>query len=559
MLGPPLDDILGYYDRYFASGMVDLSTSSPLVAAFPGEASEMRQGLSYADRDGDSALRVAIAARYESIAADDVVVTTGASEALAALALALLRPGDTADIGSGGYPSFVETARAVGANFSPSLDVGDVRVSLTSNPTVPGGQVVELGSWIEQAVVSGAVPIVDEVYRELTLDGRCILAAADLDPRAVSVGDLSKPLGLGGLRIGWVASHDRELLARVRRRVQLLSGGAATPSVAIALSAFASFDTCVAHTLELARVSATATYAVLRTFGWRFAEAEAGLTVLAYPPRPVLPSALARLREKGLFLLPTEVFGFPGAFRISLLQPAELLETALTALSTPESFGPDTVILFTKAPAQGKAKSRLAISVGPETAVGFARAFIRDTSQLVEAGSWPTTVAYAPAGSEAELHDLAPADHYLQQPIGDLGARIRFAIEHELVRGHRPVLIGSDTPDLPACLLSQAFQTLDSTDFVIGPSPDGGFYLLGARTFDSRVFEGVMWSTPHVFQQLVENLQRAGYSFTLLEEWEDVDDIHSLRALEGRLAATSACPATREALRQWRGVMQRVG
>ena len=319
---PP--NLLTYYERHFADGMTDLSASSPPPIPLQPARLDARD-LAYSAPGGSTALRVAIASRYESIGPEHVVVTSGASEALAALALTLVRRGDVVVAEPGTYPALVEAVRAVGGLVVENTsDVAAARIVAFTNPTVPAGQWQDLASRLDAARRIAARAVSDEVYREVVWDGPPPRAACDLDASAVSIGDLSKPLGLGGLRIGWLACRDASLIAAVRRQLQLLSGGPSTPSMALALYALSGFDAAVQSLAETVRDRAAQTYRVLARHGWSFEPAQAGLTVLATPPQPLAEDELRHLRERGWFLVPATVFGFRAGFRISLLHPDQL-------------------------------------------------------------------------------------------------------------------------------------------------------------------------------------------------------------------------------------------
>lgn len=543
------DDLLSYYERHFHDGMVDLSESSPPPVEVPGGASQ--RSLAYQGLSSTAALRQAIAARYETLGHDDIVVTNGASEALAAVAMSVLRCGDRLFACPGAYPTFTGIANLVGAMRADSP--GTAGVVLLANPTIPGGQLVNVAGYLSRSAASGARVVVDEVYRDLAIAGRRITAACDIDPRAVSIGDLSKPLGLGGLRIGWVASRDRALLVRVRRMVQLLSGGPAAPSLAVAERALEAFDTLTAPLVESARALAARTYGLLREHGWSFTPAVAGLTVLARPPRPLAAAALQQWREGGWFLLPSEVFGSKGGFRVSLMQP-DALAAALATLErmTFHQLAKRTLVVLTKNPGTGTAKTRLARDVGPAAACAFAHAFVRDTLSLASSGPWQTTVAVSAPGATDWLRRDARSATFVEQPAGDLGERIGAAIEGALQQAGRVALVASDTPDLPPEFVVRAFDELNSADIVVGPARDGGFYLLAARVWRHGLLARIEWSTGTVCERLLANARRLRLRYALLTQWEDVDDIESLRRLAARLEAGGTAPATAAALRAWR-------
>ena len=94
----------------------------------------------------------------------------------------------------------------------------------------------------------------------------------------------------------------------------------------------------------------------------------------------------------------------------------------------------------------------------------------------------------------------------------------------------RAVIIGSDSPDLPGGLVSEAFSSLETSDAVVGPSPDGGYYLIGFRngTFLPEAFDGIEWSTDTVFRKTIEVMDEQGLRVHVLPEWQDVDTLIDL-------------------------------
>jgi aspartate/methionine/tyrosine aminotransferase len=191
--------------------------------------------LGYTESTGHPLLRREIAALYETIEADDVLVFAGAEEAIFCLFSTALRPGDHVIVTSPGYQSLHEVARAAGADVTLhelreaddwALDVDrlvasfrpSTRMAVVNAPHQPTGMLPTPEEWQrlgEACAAAGIRLVADEVYRFLEHDGAPTLAAgADLDPSFVSIGVMSKSFALAGLRIGWLASRDRELLAR---------------------------------------------------------------------------------------------------------------------------------------------------------------------------------------------------------------------------------------------------------------------------------------------------------------------------------------------------------
>lgn len=191
------------------------------------------------------------------------------------------------------------------------------------------------------------------------------------------------------------------------------------------------------------------------------------------------------------------------------------------------------VLVFVRAPEAGRVKTRLAVAIGAEAALGVYTRLAEHT--LAEAR------ALAAEGAEVRVHH-APADAgdavrawlgeglvYLPQAEGDLGTRMRDAFARAFADGaDRVVIVGSDLPALDADLLRRAFSLLDAHPAVIGPARDGGYYLLGMRAMIGGVFDGIAWSTPDVLAATLERFRAAGVHPALLEELSDVDEADDL-------------------------------
>lgn len=196
----------------------------------------------------------------------------------------------------------------------------------------------------------------------------------------------------------------------------------------------------------------------------------------------------------------------------------------------------DKLMIFAKAPAPGRVKTRLAPAIGDAGAARLHAAFVRDVVARHDKPGRATTVW---RGGDLE-HPLwaALGVPLATQCSGDLGGRLADAFAQELADGSAVVVLGTDSPTLPPQLVDQAFAALQRHAVVLGPACDGGYYLLGVRGGSPPVFEGIDWGTESVFAQTVEALNAAGVDFALLPYWYDVDrpdDLRMLRALRHRL------------------------
>lgn len=203
---------------------------------------------------------------------------------------------------------------------------------------------------------------------------------------------------------------------------------------------------------------------------------------------------------------------------------------------------PDHLLLFTRYPEAGHTKTRLIPELG---AVGAARLQslliekITGQSKILADKDSIAVIVHYSGGSREEMSSWLGPMIYEPQIEGDLGLRMRTAFAQAFAGGaKKAVLIGSDIPDLTAALLSKAFAVLDGAKVVIGPSHDGGYYLIGMQAEAARhlyplLFDGMVWSTAEVFIETTRRLAKAAIAPAVLATLRDIDtpeDLHYARA-----------------------------
>jgi len=197
--------------------------------------------------------------------------------------------------------------------------------------------------------------------------------------------------------------------------------------------------------------------------------------------------------------------------------------------------------IVAKAPEAGRVKTRLCPPLSPDEAAELSRCFIRDkVAQVREVARAEPFVAYAPENALDAFQELAAGFTLLPQRGGDLTARLLSVLERLFAEGFQAaVLIDSDTPTLPTALLERAVTLLASHehDLVLGPSEDGGYYLIGLRRTHPELFEGIAWSTPVVFEETLRRARALGLRALRLPPWYDVDTGADLARLTAELAA----------------------
>ena len=203
----------------------------------------------------------------------------------------------------------------------------------------------------------------------------------------------------------------------------------------------------------------------------------------------------------------------------------------------------NVVAILTRAPsAGGKTRLFTELGVGPDPPL--LRALLLDTVENAGDSRYERIIAVTPASACDEVARLVPGIRVIPQVEGDLGARMSETLRASLAGGARRVaLIGSDLPDIDPECIAKAFTLLtrDPASLVIGPSFDGGYYLIAA-THAPPVFEGVEWGSSSVLAQTCALAARAGLTVHLLPEGGDVDTVQDLdRAVRsGRAPLTAA-------------------
>jgi rSAM/selenodomain-associated transferase 1 len=198
--------------------------------------------------------------------------------------------------------------------------------------------------------------------------------------------------------------------------------------------------------------------------------------------------------------------------------------------------------VLAKAPRAGAVKTRLCPPLRPPEAAELARCFLLDAVHRVGAvaGTRPV-IAYAPPEARGEFERLAPGFALLAQRGDDLGARQSRLLTDVLALGHAAALVmGTDAPTLPRECLDEAVSLVmaPDVDLVLGPTDDGGYYLVGLRVPCPALFEDMPWSTSAVLSRTLERAQRLGLRVACLPAWFDIDTKADLERLAAELAVT---------------------
>jgi rSAM/selenodomain-associated transferase 1 len=205
---------------------------------------------------------------------------------------------------------------------------------------------------------------------------------------------------------------------------------------------------------------------------------------------------------------------------------------------------PKVLTVMAKAHLPGEVKTRLASILSPQGAAELSLCFFLDAMELAESVSdCEVVLAYSPD----DALDAFPVAGTLvaeciPQGEGDLGVRMHHVFESLFGKGYsKVVLIGSDMPTLPLRYLQEAFSLLEVLPVVLGPSMDGGYYLIGMQTTIPEIFAGIDWGTSQVLSQTIERLTEKDIQSMCLPTWYDVDNPEDLNFLIAHLDLLQGC------------------
>lgn len=185
------------------------------------------------------------------------------------------------------------------------------------------------------------------------------------------------------------------------------------------------------------------------------------------------------------------------------------------------------ILIFSKAPLPGRAKSRLIPALGEQGAADFSAQLTRHALGVAVRSRLCPVQLYCAPDCEHVLFQQLHESHGItlkQQQGADLGKRMAHAFAENLIANRAVVLIGSDCPAITTDYLEQALQRLTMTDTcVLGPAEDGGYVLVGQSVLHTPMFENINWGSTEVLQQTRQRLRDAGWAWSELATLWDVD------------------------------------
>ena len=220
----------------------------------------------------------------------------------------------------------------------------------------------------------------------------------------------------------------------------------------------------------------------------------------------------------------------------------------------------NTLLVVAKQPAPGQAKTRLCPPLTAGQSASLYECFLLDTLDLMRAVEHvERVICHLTEDSRSYFQQIAPDMQLRRQHGNSLGERLDHLLTESLAAGSDgAVVMDSDSPTLPPDYLAQAFSLLTDVDVVIGPTHDGGYYLIGMKQPQPPLLREVEMSTPHVLDETLRRARAVGLTVGQLPRWYDVDTADDLKLLEQELFGESRdgrAPATREWLLKHRTLL----
>ncbi len=193
------------------------------------------------------------------------------------------------------------------------------------------------------------------------------------------------------------------------------------------------------------------------------------------------------------------------------------------------------VLFFVKYPRLGEVKSRLSLDLDPSITVALYRLFVKDLLKMLNKAPYSIFICFYPSDSLENFKQwLGNKYNFIPQDGKDLGQRMKNCFNYIFNQQFDQVIvIGSDSPDLPKDILDQAFLNLQTNKAVIGPSLDGGYYLLGFTRagYSTNLFKDITWGSDKVFDETKRRFSEEKLLFFVLPIWGDIDTIQDLKNL----------------------------
>jgi rSAM/selenodomain-associated transferase 1 len=191
----------------------------------------------------------------------------------------------------------------------------------------------------------------------------------------------------------------------------------------------------------------------------------------------------------------------------------------------------NALIIFAKSPEGGDVKTRLAGHLTDAERLELYTALLEATiGELKDIENVDTFISYTPPEGGEYFREFGLG--MFPQPGGDIGRRMHRALDKVLEDGYqKAVLVGVDIPGLSARIILKAFELLSDSDIVFGPARDGGYYLVGLKVPEEKIFKDIEWSTENTLRQSIQKAEASGKSVACTEELSDIDTAEDIKKL----------------------------
>ena len=198
------------------------------------------------------------------------------------------------------------------------------------------------------------------------------------------------------------------------------------------------------------------------------------------------------------------------------------------------------IIVFTRVPVAGQTKTRLMPYFSPQECAGLHTCFLKDIAGQCQKTQADLYICYTPDDKGAALKNIFGDDKiYFPQMGESLGERMYMAIQRVLAKDYGScVLIGTDVPEIKQADLDYAFRLLDVHDIVLGPTQDGGYYLVGMKKPVREVFEKQTYSHASVLENTAKATFEAGYTVGFARTLHDIDEKEDISKFRNRMRKT---------------------
>lgn len=198
----------------------------------------------------------------------------------------------------------------------------------------------------------------------------------------------------------------------------------------------------------------------------------------------------------------------------------------------------NNILLFVKYPKNGGVKTRLAKSIGDAAAVSLYKCFVEDILSSLQGLNAHIWICYYPESAKDDMDIwLGSSYFYVLQKGGNLGKRMQHCFKSSFHKGfEKTIVLASDIPEISENIINNAFKILEYKDAVIGPSYDGGYYLVGfnKKSYTTEIFDDISWGTNLVYEETLGKLEAYKLQYSVLDKINDMDTIDDIRKFSTR-------------------------